>query len=291
MMMRSGIGNVGQDRSGGSALRRMRAIGGAILFTLSCSLCLVPSLAMAQIELECLEIPLPPGCVSYEFEFEAQNVTDPFSLLSGVGFGSLISGSITLNTNVQDLDPSDPDRGVYPGAVECARIQFDNEEIVLVQETFVPSISDPADDPGYQVANDLIDPEAPISPEIDVVAGSIGGLGLRIPVDGDALSIGGGFAFAYGEGCLDVPFSPFPCPPMLLVDDSIPGAPGQVSLLQASPVELLFTQIEGLMATARVDGQLLTLDAADDIPCPEPGFGLALAAGVMTLASFQRRRQ
>lgn len=268
-----------------SARRRSRSFLGCIL-----GACLLaPSLAFAQIELECLDLPLPAGCVSYEFEFEAEGVIDPIGLFGVIGFGDVISGSITLNTNIDDLLPADPDTGAYSGAVECARILLDGAELVFVQEPFVPNISDPLDDVGYKVFNDMIDPEAPISPEVDVVSGSIAGLGLLGPVGGSSSLGAGGFAFAYGEGCLDVPFSPFPCPPMLLDGDAIPDAPGDVSVLQASPVELIFEQVEGVIAVARVDGRLLSLNPADDIPCPEPGFGLALAIGAGCIACVDRR--
>ena len=264
-------------RSGGRPLCLSRSLLGFML----CAFLLAPSLSFAQIELGCLEDPLPAGCVTYEFEFEAQTVTDPFALFGAIGFGSLISGNITVNTNVQDLDPSDADRGVYPGAIECARIVLDDQELVLVQEPFVPDITGSGDDPGYVVENDMPDLQAPLTSLVDFVAGSIAGPGFLGPVGGSSSLGGGAFVFTYSEACVDIPFSPFPCPPMIVVDDSIPPAPGDTSMLPAAPVSLVFAQVEGTLGSAQVDGQLLSLDAAPPTPCPEPGFGLALAVGVL----------
>lgn len=52
---------------------------------------------------------------------------------------------------------------------------------------------------------------------------------------------------------------------------------------------ILFQQTEGVAAVARVDGRLLSLDAADEIPCPEPGFVMALAIGVGGIGSVGGR--
>lgn len=101
---------------------------------------------------------------------------------------------------------------------------------------------------------------------------------------------GGGFVFGFGDTC----FTPgqSPCPPTVLVDDGIPGAPGDlVGTLSTAPMTLDFLSLGNDFGTATAD--LLRVDPSPPIPCPEPGLvaGLVVGGGAITAGSRRRPRR
>ena len=266
--------------------RRRHAMKIAIALVLA-----VPGFASAQEELLCVADEtgsLPAECESFSFEIEITSVTETNGVLDGILSGDQLAGTFTVNTGVQDVDPT-ANEGRFLNAVECVSLDMGGRiftaDLTPVEITIPPSSSDP----GIATINDSLQSAPGVSIYADTATFGMGGLSMMnivgTPDPTDFVFGGGGFAFSYGDTCF-IP-GPFPCPPSLLVDDGIPGATGDLTgILGAALMSCDFSSLGGDFGTAQAD--LLQIVAAPVVPCPEPGLALGAAVGVLGLAAGRR---
>ena len=221
----------------------------------------------------CQTTPLPPECVSFEFQAIVNSIVDPDAVLGTLALSESFVGVMTINTAVADTDPG-PDDGVYPDAIECAQVDLADRTLFLNLD---PSL--PIDERRMEVVNDLPDSSSGFTIISDAVAAATGG-SATMDIAGlpPAQDILGAAALSYGytKSCIQ-PIQT-PCPPILLVDDSIPGAPGDVTTLDTSPLTFRFADLAGTGNLALVQATMTRLDPAVPIPCPEPAMGIAWPA-------------
>lgn len=213
-------------------------------------------------------------CTTMAFTATADSVADPLGLFGTVG--TTFTGWVTIETDIDD-QIGGPDFGFYPGAVECAEVDFG-------QETFGVELdlASPGETPGIEVQNNIPSAAGGFTLLADGLEGSIVGLTTAGNFVG-----GGGIAYGYGEGCIQG----FPgCPPSLLTDDSIPGPPG--NLTTGARGGQIVVRFEGLLGGAAiVSGDLLELTSSPDRPCPEPGMASALSIGLVAMTWRARRKR
>ncbi|MBK7952438.1 MAG: hypothetical protein IPK00_27705 [Deltaproteobacteria bacterium] len=246
---------------------------------LALTLAAAPSPAQAE---SCLVEPLPAQCRSYAFTAVVTTVGDPAFLFEPLAVGDTISGTFTLDMDVEDIDPR-VDFGFYEDAVKCATVDFPSGRSLEILN------DDPA--PGQErmilVENDRPQPlGGGFNSFTDNVAGSLGGpsgiVGGFIPPDTRIAGMAV-LGFGYGKACIQG--FQTPCPPTVISDDAIPGPPGDVTVLDAALLDLNFQELQG-PSSAGLFSELQNIDATDPVQCPEPGLGIALAVGGLGLAGF-----
>ena len=250
-------------------------------------LCVVGQSPAALAQNQCLALPMPPECVSFEFQADVSSVVDPGLVLGALMPGDMIDGMITINTAVTDID-SGPDDGFYPDAIECARINLADRSLVFALDPTLP-----IDERRMEIVNDMPASSGGFTLFSDAVAAGTGGFAtMDIAANPPAQDIMGAAAlsYAYSKSCIQT--LQFPCPPTLLADDSIPDAPGDVTSLDTFPLNFRFADLFGTGTLALVETHLTRLDPSDPIPCPEPAFALAwpgVAVWLGVAARIKRR--
>lgn len=262
-------------------------LGGVLLIGLG-----LPGFVSAQEEIQCVPDEggaLPAECESFAFAIEITSVTETNGVLDGIMSGDQLAGTFTINTAVPDVDPA-ANEGRFLNAVECVSLDLGGRiftvDLSPVEITIPPSSSDP----GIATINDSLQSAPGVSIYADTATLGMGGFSMMnlvgTPDPTDFVFGGGGFAFSYGDTCF-IP-GPFACPPSLLVDDGIPGATGDLTgILGAALMSFEFLSLGGDVGTAQAD--LLQIDAASVVPCPEPGVALGVAVGVLGLAAGRRK--
>jgi len=244
--------------------------------------------ALAQIELQCLETPLPAECQTFAFDIELTTVTDSFGILGPILAGDVLSGTFTTFTGFPDLD-TDPENGRYLNAVECVRLDLGDREMVVVLEPSEISIPPSPSDPGVLVMNDTPSAAGPFTIFSDSATFLLGGpSAMLLDVSPTELSFvgGGGFSFGYADACISGIDTP--CPPTVLGDDLFPSAPGDTTAVDTAQMTFDYFSLSGFSATASSD--MLAIDPAAPVPCPEPGFSSAMMSGMLVLGLLGRRR-
>jgi hypothetical protein len=230
--------------------------------------------------------PLPARCQSYSFVAEVTTVGDPALLFEVLSVGDTISGTFTLDMDVEDANPANAD-GFYADAVKCATVDFPSgRSLEIRNDDFAPG-----EERHILVENDR--PQAlggGFNAFTDNVAGTLGGLarivGGQIPAD-QWINAAGALGFGYSKACIQG--FQTPCPPTVIDDDSIPGPPGDVTGLDAALLEFQVQELPG-PSSAIVFSDLESIDATDPVRCPEPGIGVGLAASALAAAGLAQRR-
>ncbi len=224
--------------------------------------------------------PLPAQCRSYSFSAVVTTVGDPAFLFEGLSVGETISGTFTLDMDVDDIDPR-AGFGFYEDAVKCATVDFPsgrsleilNDDTAPGQERMILVENDRAQSLG-----------GGFNAITDDVAGSLGGpssiVGGLLPPDTRIAGMAA-LGFGYSKACIQG--FQTPCPPTVIGGDAIPGPPGDVTGLDAAQLDLNFQALQDPNA-AGLFSELQSIDATSPVRCPEPGLGLGLAAGGLALA-------
>ena len=245
--------------------------------------------AAGQVELECLSNPLPAHCVSFAFSVDVSTVADPGMLFGPLLPGDTITGTLTLNTAIPDIDP-DSGRGAYTNALECASVELADRQVAIVLSPVEPDLDPNDSDPAVKVLNDAESSGGGLTLITDAVTGTAAGLSAIDVFSIPGLNFRGlaGIGIGYGDSC--VQGFPFPCPPDVVTDDSIPDAPpGDVTEFATAQFDLQFTELDN--TTGFLFGEFTSIDAAGAVPCPEPGFALSLASALLCLAGLARHRR
>ncbi len=245
--------------------------------------------ALAQEELQCLDLPLPAGCESFDFDVELTSVTDTFGIWGPLLVGDVLSGTFTAYADAPDVD-TDPDSGRYLNSIECVRLDMGDREMIVVLTPEEISIPPSPSDPGVTIMNDVPSVAGPFTLFTDSATFLMGGPGAML-LDASptelALLGGGGFSFSYGDVCISGIDTP--CPPTVLVDDAFPSAPGDLTGITSSQMTFDYLTLGSSFATA--SGDLLAIDPGAPFPCPEPGFSSAIMSGLVLLGLLGRRRR
>ena len=241
-----------------------------------------PALAESCADLD----PLPARCQSYAFVAEVTTVGDPALLFEPLSVGQTISGTFTLDMEVEDANP-ESSNGFYDDAVKCATVDFPSGRSLEIQNDDFAA----GEERHILVENDRVQPlGGGFDSVTDNVAGFVAGpgriVGGVIPPD-QSIDVAGGLGFGYSQACIEGILEP--CPPPLIDDDAIPGPPGDVSGLPGALLELQVQEYV-LPTTSIVYSELQSIEATDPVRCPEPGLGGALAAGSLVATGLARRR-
>lgn len=224
--------------------------------------------------------PLPAQCRSYSFSAVVTTVGDPAFLFEGLAVGETISGTFTLDMDVEDIDPR-AGFGFYEDAVKCATVDFPsgrsleilNDDTAPGQERMILVENDRAQSLG-----------GGFNAFTDDVAGSLGGpsgiVGGLLPPDTFIAGMAT-LGFGYSKACIQG--FQTPCPPTVIGSDAIPDPPGDVTGLDAAQLDLNFQALQDPSA-AGLFSELQSIDATSPVRCPEPGLGVGLAVGGLALA-------
>jgi len=131
--------------------------------------------AAGQVELECLSNPLPAHCVSFAFSVDVSTVADPGMLFGPLLPGDTITGTLTLNTAIPDIDP-DSGRGAYTNALECASVELADRQVAIVLSPVEPDLDPNDSDPAVKVLNDAESSGGGLTLITDAVTGTAAGL-------------------------------------------------------------------------------------------------------------------
>lgn len=215
-----------------------------------------------------------PTCESWAFTASVSSLADPLALFGPIG--TSFAGVVTLETDIADTIAGSS-VGFYPGAVECAFVDFEEQTLEVLLD-----LQTPDEEIGIEVMNDIPSSGGGFDVESDTLTAEIVGFGDVAGLLGLA-----GVGFGYGEGCFELLGN---CPPTILVDDAIPTAPGDLSTPpRAGDIVVRFTSLTG--AQALVGGILTNLSSRSPVPCPEPALGSGLAVALLFLGALRRRRR
>ena len=244
----------------------------------------------AQEAIRCVDDPIlgiPAECASFAFDIETTSVSDPGGVFGALAVGETVSGSYTVYTASVDFDGTE-EGGRYLNAVECMTLDLDDRILTVDLTPFEISLPPAPSDPGITVLNDAEQGAPPFTLVTDTATFAIAGPGVfRFnPVQDPPLFVfgGGGFAFGYGNSC--VSGIQTPCPPLVLVDDGLPPAPGDTTGLLTAQMTFDYLTLENEFATANAD--LLAIDPTPVVACPEPGFATALMIGTLALGATRK---
>lgn len=243
--------------------------------------------AAAQLEPDCDEAPLPARCRSYAFTARVTTVSDPGQLFELLAVGQILTGTVTLDAEEEDLDVSGANAH-FPNAVECAKVNFPSGRRLEVENEAQP----PLGERFIEVQNDRVQPFGGglelVSDGVTATAGGPSEIrGGVIPPD-QLIAGMATFGYGYAQGCL-LGFQT-PCPPEVVTNDSFPGPPGDTTSLDSA---LLQFQFERLAPTTNgiVFADLESMTATQPVQCPEPSFAIGLATAVASLAAQGARRR
>lgn len=235
----------------------------------------------------CGDDPIPSGCRSYAFTAEVTTASDPGLFFEALTVGDTLTGTITLDMDVEDVHPDDAN-GYYPDALQCATVDFPSGRSLEVEN----DLTGVSDERYLLVENDRPQPlGGGFSLYTDDLAATTGGtsriVGGLIP-DDEWIPGAATLGYGYSKGCLFGVQTP--CPPTLLSDDSIPGPPGDVAALDAGLLEFRFQELVG-PGVGVVFSDLLTLTATAPVRCPEPGLGIGVASGGLAFVGYPAKRR
>lgn len=236
----------------------------------------------------CLDDPLPAQCQSYSFEATVTSNSDPGGLFGPMNPGDTITGTLTFDTDVEDIDTSNAN-GNYPNALVCVRL------VLPVQRQMVINL-DPEPGPGPTERFVLVEND-----RLQILGGAFNVLTDNVAATtAGATEIRGGdippenyiramtaFGYGYSKACIQG--FQTPCPPTVVTNDSLPPAPGDITGFDAGQLHM---QTESLTdgSIGALLGDLDRIDPTEPVRCPEPGVSLALGMGVLFVGRLARRR-
>ena len=250
-----------------------------------------PAASQQDIPINCVEnvlFDLPEECESFSFQILLNQVTQTNGILGGAVPGEILEGTFTVYNATPDVEAL-PDAGVYVNALECVTLNFDDRTLSVDLDPVEVEIPASESDPGIRVTNDTEESTEIGSFFTDLITFSTAGAGAITLEGSNGAGVigGGGFAFGYGDSCL----SPFqsPCPPTIITNDDLPGAPGDLSQTTGAALMTFdFLTLQSEIAAGQAT--VLSINPLPPIACPEPGVALSIALLVPMIALLGRRR-